>query len=71
MDAQLDVLLYLKGVYPEYVSPTSIGLAIGGKTVNGIQRHSAWACPILKRLVARGKVNRNERGWYQYNSMGW
>jgi hypothetical protein len=53
------VLEYLKRPGTGYVSPTEIGREVGGGS-----RHSAWASPICKRLVAKEKAKRSERGWY-------
>ena len=61
-EAVLDYLKKQEG----YVSPTSIGRVVGGYTSRGLPRHSSWASPICKRLVNRGLVQRNEKGWYQY-----
>lgn len=56
---QKAVLDYLRQPARGYVSPTQIGREVGGKG-----RHSAWASPICKKLVALGFAQRSERGWY-------
>jgi hypothetical protein len=42
-----------------WVGPQEIGLAYGNA------RGSAWASPKCKALVARGALERNEKGWYR------
>ncbi len=60
------ILDYLKG--KEWVSPTQIGAIVGG---NGyfygtiVTRGSSWASPICKRLVNKGLLQRNDKGWYR------
>lgn len=66
-DNEQKVLAFLEEV-GDFVSPTKIGLAVGGKTSGGLHRHSAWASPICKRLLKNGLVTRNEKGWYKYVS---
>ena len=53
------VLNYLLGK-EEFTSPTEIGNVVGGG-----DRHSAWASPICMRLVTKGVLERNHRGWYR------
>lgn len=52
------VLDYLRQI-EAFVSPTEIGRVVGGG-----DRHSAWASPICLRLVTRGVLERDYRGWY-------
>ena len=61
---KLKVYNYLKDK-GGYVSPTEIGLKVGDCTKSGLQRHSAWASPICKRLQAMNLVIRNDEGWYK------
>lgn len=62
--AVLDFLIKNKGWH----SPTEIGGIVGGKTYSGRIRHSSWACPILKRLVAEGLVIKDNavKGYYKW-----
>ena len=59
------VLDYLKS-QGRLVSPTVIGLQVGGRTSSGLKRHSAWASPICKRLVEKGLAQRDNDGWYKF-----
>ena len=59
------ILVYLKSKYPDWTSPTSIGVIVGGLTRFGQPNHSAWACPRLKRLMKQGLVEKNERRHYR------
>lgn len=54
---------YKKG---EYVSPTTIGKSYGDETKGAGKHHihSSWATPIAKRMVAKGVLKRNNKGWY-------
>ena len=58
---QQDTLDYLEVKYPLWVSPTQIGHDVGGWN-----RHSTWASPICLGLVARGLLERNDKGWYRF-----
>lgn len=44
---------------------TDIGLAIGGISMNGRQRLSEWASPILKCLARKGLVERYKNRKYK------
>ena len=55
---QQDVIEYLRG--KDWTSPTEIG----GK-VWGPPHHSSSASPVCKQLVARGLLERNDRGHYR------
>lgn len=67
------VLDYLKGRYKTdfslnggWVSPTNVG-AIYGEYVLGVYGcHSSTGSPICKKLVEKGKLERNEKGHYRY-----
>ena len=52
------VLEYLKG--KDFISPTQIASALTLQDYN-----SAWASPICKRLINKGLLQRNDRGWYR------
>jgi len=52
------VLRYLKS--RGWTSPTQIGFDLKGPGY-----HSAWASPICKKLVAKGILERNNKGWYR------
>ena len=54
----------------EFVSPTEIGLEIGGITKSGLIRHSNWSSPICKRLVIKGLLERSKNGWYRLTQIG-
>lgn len=43
-----------------WTSPSEIG-----RDVWGPFKHSASASPVCLRLVAKGKLERNHRGWYR------
>ena len=58
---QQDIVDYLKR--KDWTSPTEIG----GK-VWGYPHHSSTASPACKRLVARGVLERNNRGRYRLMS---
>lgn len=60
-----DILRYLNSDHREYVSPTEIGLAVGGLTSSGRKRHSSWASPKLGKLVRWGFVERSSNGHYK------
>jgi len=62
----LKIVHYLADKHPEFISPTEIGVEVGGKTKSGLTRHSAWASPKLKKLVRWGYVVRNSRGHYKF-----
>ena len=51
-----------------FVSPTEIGNNVGGFSLGGLKRSSAWSCRILKRLIDKGLVIKNEKGFYRYKS---
>ena len=51
------VLSYLNNNRGKGIRPTEIGREVGGYNSKGTLRHSAWACPILKRLIHKGLVN--------------
>ena len=51
-----------------FVSPTEIGNNVGGFSLGGLKRSSAWSCRILKRLIAKGLVIKNEKGFYRYKA---
>lgn len=53
------VLAYLKLKNGKFISPTEIGLVVGGG-----KRHSSWGSPICNRLVEKGYAKRHECGWY-------
>lgn len=65
---QKAVYSYIQSKMPEWVSPTRIGLDIGGRTSGGLQRHSAWASPICKKLVMLDIIQRNDKGEYATKS---
>lgn len=50
-------------------TPTAIGWAHAAAhpAVSSCCHHSSWASPILKRLVAKGLVERNSKGHYRIN----
>ena len=60
-----DILKYLMVKHPNYVSPSEIGVEVGGVTKSGIKRHSAWASPKMKKLVSWGFVERSSNGHYK------
>lgn len=51
------ILKYLRG--KEWTSPTEIGKAYR----KGL--HSAWASPRCRKLVEKGLLERNAKGWYK------
>ena len=61
---QENILGYLKDC-KDYVSPTEIGNNVGSRNSRGILRHSSWASPILKSLLKKGLIERNNQGWYR------
>jgi hypothetical protein len=60
------VLIFLAEMSTEFHSPTNIGTKVTGDPA----KHSAWACPILKRLVAKGLVEKNEARHYRITEAG-
>ena len=52
------VLDYLQG--KEWVSPTEIGKTLHPTRMYG----SPWASPLCLRLVNKGLLERNDKGWY-------
>jgi len=50
----------------KWTSPTDIPKLIWP----GTRRHSAWASPICLRMVKKGYLERNERGWYKTTALG-
>lgn len=63
------ILNYLKSEWDVYdqqyrwISPTWIGEACGNKAYVSA---SSWASPICLRLVKKGLIKRNKKGWYRY-----
>lgn len=57
-DATTFIIDYLREK-KTWVGPQEIGLAYGNA------RGSAWASPKCKALVAKGALERNEKGWYR------
>lgn len=59
--ARRRILAYLRrrANVGRWISPTRIGLDLGST------RHSAWASPKCRALVALGHVTRNKRGHYR------
>ncbi len=53
------VLDFLRG--KEWVSPTEIGKTLQPTSMYG----SPWASPVCKRLVNKGLLQRNDKGWYR------
>jgi DNA-binding IclR family transcriptional regulator len=45
----------------DWISPTQIGNKLRPSRMS----HSSWASPICKRLVNKGLLERNEKGWYR------
>jgi hypothetical protein len=70
--SQASVLAYLRGHWPDFITPTQIGECVGGKTLAGAKRHSSWASPICLSLVKKGLADRSPVGSYRYKpqSMG-
>lgn len=66
-----NVLDFIKSVQPDWVGPNRIGLQVGGLSSGGIQRHSAWASPICKRLVDKGLLERDTLGHYRPVGSKW
>lgn len=62
-EKQQACLEFLKARPGQFVKPTEVGNALS--TAPDGTSPSAWASPILKRLVKRGLVERNERGHYK------
>lgn len=56
-----DVLQLLLEHEPDYLAPTKIAQLLHP----GTGRHSAWASPICKRLVAKGGLERSDKGHYR------
>ena len=45
----------------QWTSPTNIAALV----CPGTGRHSAWASPICLRMVKKGFLERDNRGWYR------
>lgn len=60
------VLIFLAEMPTEFHSPTNIGTKVTGDPA----KHSSWACPILKRLVTKGLVEKNESRHYRITENG-
>jgi len=67
------VLNYLKGCYEAdyelsggWVSPTQVGAAYGWFALGKEGHHSAIGTPICKSLVAKGVIERNDKGHYRW-----
>lgn len=72
-DREKWVLHYLKGCYETdyplsggWVTPTQVGAAYGWFVLQKQGCHSATGSPICKSLVAKGMIERNERGHYRW-----
>ena len=63
-DDEYRVYKIIQSKMPDWVSPTRIGMSIGGITLGGLQRHSSWASPICVRLVGRAIIQRTSTGQY-------
>jgi len=69
---QCAVFEYLRERPNVKTSPTEIGNIVGGgRLMKGsgntlILRHSSWASPICKALVAKGLIRRTNKGQYYY-----
>jgi hypothetical protein len=55
--AQWDILCWLR-IQRNSATPTEIARAVGGKSISGLRRGSAWACPKLRSLVDKGYVEK-------------
>jgi hypothetical protein len=57
---ELNICQYL-AYNRDWISPTIIGGSCGPNP----NSHSAWASPICLRMVKKGLLKRNKKGWYK------
>ena len=60
------VLIFLARNPEVWFSPTKIGTTVTGDPA----KHSTWACPVLKRLIAKELVEKNEDRHYRITPAG-
>ena len=58
-------MIFILDLFDDYISPSELGRLYGQKYLGRDNCHSSTASPICKRLVAKGLVSRNNKGWYK------
>jgi hypothetical protein len=62
-DKQKNILSYLKKNEGNWVSPTTIGMTVFGKSYNNA---SGYTSPTLLKMVEKDLIVRNSKGHYKY-----